>query len=194
MQRVLVLIVMLSIIGGLFKILGGIIYGSKSLFVDAMTSIANTFAIIVTVYFFRISFIPPDKDHPYGHYRLALGGPITTIAAYSFVFGIALMDLIETAGRSYTVSIYAPIMAVLGFVVYAIAIALAKKMGGVFTTYARFTVSELIESSTTIATSLAGALLSYLVDFAGAIALLAYLFKELVGNTREVIAHISDFA
>ncbi len=190
--RDIVIVVVLSIIGGLFKVLGGVLGNSKSVFVDAMTSIANTISILLIYKYFRISLEPPDIDHLYGHYRLMLGGSISTLLLYSFVAGVILLDLVEGLGAMYTVYIYAPIFATLGMIPYIIGIAISRNIGGSAILYARFTVVEILEGLTTIFASLGGILISYIIDFAGAIILTSYLFIEIVKSFREILSIISD--
>jgi len=192
--KMFLIIVILSFMGGLFKVLGSFIGGSKSVFVDALTSIANTLTIIVMYRFFNISVEPPDEDHHYGHHRIELGGPISTLMLYSFTGGVIIVDLYNVFNKQYTVSLLAPMFASIGLIPYGIAIALAKYIGGIAIYYARFTIVEVIESITTIAVASAGAMISYLIDFIGALALTGYLFIELVKSFKEVLDYISDVA
>ncbi len=185
-------IVALSAMAGAVKVVGGIVFGSKSLLVDALTSIANVLAIIATVVYYRKSMIPPDRDHHFGHYRLAFGGTIVTLMAYSFVAGIALLELLEF--QPYEVGVGAPILATLGFVIYSAVIVLARRVGQTFAAYSLLTISELIESGVVIASSLAGTLYSYVIDYAGAVVLTAYIFFELTDISRDVILRLSDIA
>lgn len=187
-------LIILSFIGGFFKVLGGVVGGSKSILVDALTSIANTVAIVMMYRFFNISVEPPDEDHHYGHYKVELGGPISTLMLYSFVAGIIVIDLYETFGRSYRVDLAAPLFACAGLLPYGVAIALSRRLGGTGVYYARFTVVEIIESVVTIAAASAGAIISYLIDFVGAIALSGYLFIELTKSFKEVLEYASDIA
>lgn len=182
----------LSALAATFKIVGGIVYGSKSLLVDALTSIANLVALAATITYFMRSLRPPDEDHHYGHRRLTYGGTILTLMSYSFVAGVAVTELMSP--RPYSVSINAPILAVLGFVTYSAVIALSRRWGKAFLPYSVFTVSELIESGVVIASSVAGALYSYIIDYAGAWILAAYIFYELASITRDVIKIVSDTA
>ncbi len=191
-SRYIAVVLLFSFLGGLAKVIGGILYGSKALFVDALTCIANFAALIATIYFYRVSRRPPDLDHHYGHYKLGFGGAIVSVLAYSFVAGIVVSRL--STLQPYRVEIGAPVFALLGFVFYLIAIVTAKRISGFFTPYSMFTVSELIESLVVIAASLAGALYSYLVDYFGAAVLAAYIFVELYGTTKDLIVELSDIA
>ena len=186
------LVLLFSLLGGVVKTYGGLVYGSQALFVDALTCIANFIAIVATIYFYKIGLKPPDTDHHYGHYRLGYGGPFVSIIAYSFVAGIVVVRL--SRFHEYRVEISAPLYAFIGFIFYLAAILLARFIGGFFKAYSVFTVSELIESIVVIATSYVGAVYSYLVDYGGALALTTYLFIELASNTRELIISLSDIA
>jgi cation diffusion facilitator family transporter len=185
-------ILLLSIFGGVIKVVGGILFGSKALVVDAFTSIANIIAVILVIYYYNRSLAPPDVDHMYGHYRLTVGGPIFTVVIYSTVFGIVSMELIYSIGKLYTVSQYAPLMAFLGFIIYLIAIYLSRGVDVSFRIYAKFTGGELIESIVTILASLSGALISYLIDFAGAVILSLYILYEVYISVQDMISVVSD--
>ncbi len=189
--RLAVLFITSAVAAGL-KIVGGIIYGSKSLLVDALTSMANVAALAATITYFLKSLTPPDEDHHYGHRRLAYGGTIVTLMAYSFVGGVAVTELIRP--HPYRVSINAPILAALGFLAYLAVILMARRWGGSFLPYSIFTVAELIESGVVIASSTVGAIYSYIVDYIGAWGLTAYVFYELINIGRETILKVSDIA
>ncbi len=183
-------ILTLATLGAIVKIFGGFEFGSRALFIDALTCLANIVALVLTTHFLKQSLIPPDKDHPYGHRRIALGGPFSTLLAYSFVGGIAITDLVNV--EPYHVSIYAAICAGLGLAFYLGAITLSKRVGGFLSTYAVFTWTEVFESSVTIIAALGGAMLSYIVDYAGAIAITAFIFYELFEEGRQFLELISD--
>ena len=190
--RLLAIILLLSTAGAIVKSIGGIIYGSRSLFIDALTCFANLVAITATIYFYRASLMPPDADHHYGHYKLGFGGTIVSMMAYSFVAGIAVSTLMET--HKYHVYIQAVWMAVAGFFLYLGAILLANRAGEFFRAYAVFTVSELIESGTVIVASLGGVFISYMIDYIGAVIITIYIFIELYDTGKKVIMYLSDIA
>ncbi len=185
-------VVFASALGGFFKVLGGVLYGSKAVFVDALTSIANLFALLVTIAYLRRSLEPPDEDHHFGHYRMVFGGSITTLMTYSFIAGIALTKLVDLT--KYNVAVEAPLMAFLGVLAYLTSILIARRLGDTLTYYAIFTVSELIEGAVVILSSLVGAFYNYLVDYAGALFLTTYIFYELRKVFSEVIIKLSDIA
>jgi len=192
-ERTLTLLVALSLVGGVLKIAGGVLGGSKSVFVDALTSIANSLAIVLTLRFFRAGMEPPDGDHHYGHHRLTLGGPISTLMLYSFVAGVVVLDLVNSAGKGYEVSYEAPLFAAVAVIPYGIAVLVARSRP-LTASYAGFTSVELVESATSITSSACGALVSHLIDYFGAVALASYLFVELAKSFRDVIAIVSDVA
>lgn len=157
-----------------------------------MTSVANLLALLLAVRYWRSSLKPPDEDHHFGHYKLAFGGSITTLMIYSFVAGLVVLKLTDL--REYTVSLEAPLMALLGVLCYVIAVLASSKLRGVFMHYSKFTVSELIEGVAVITSSLAGALFSYLIDYAGAVILTLYIFYELREVFSEVMEYVGDAA
>jgi len=192
-RRTMALLVALSLVGGVLKIAGGVLGGSKSVFVDALTSIANSLAIVLVLKFFKASMEPPDGDHHYGHYRLTLGGPISMLMLYSFVAGVVVLDLANSAGKSYEVGYEAPLFAAIAMIPYGTAVLMAMSCP-LTAGYASFTVVELIESATSITSSVCGAMVSHFIDYLGAVALASYLFVRLANSFREVIAAVSDVA
>lgn len=189
---IIVALVILSIAGSIVKIYGALAYGSRSLFVDALTCFANIAALIFTIYFYKLSITPPDTDHPFGHYRLGIGGTLASMITYSFVAGISSMELLRST--DYVVEMQAVYYAIIGCIIYSVVIFLALRIDRIFKTYGAFTVSELIEGIVVIMASLGGALYSYLIDYAGAIILTLYIFYELIVSSREVLAIVSDKA
>ncbi|MEM4848356.1 MAG: cation transporter dimerization domain-containing protein [Ignisphaera sp.] len=194
LEKTILVLITLSIVGGILKVYGSIVGGSKSVFVDAMTSIANTLAIILILKFFRAGMEPPDTDHHYGHHRLALGGPISMLMLYSFVAGIIILDIVSSIGKSYEVSYKSPLYASIAMIPYGLSVAIAKRSHSIVSSYGGFTVIELIESLVSIASSLGGIMVNYVIDFVGAIALMAYLLFELTENFREIVEAVSDVA
>jgi divalent metal cation (Fe/Co/Zn/Cd) transporter len=184
----------LSFLAGVFKVLGGVLGSSKSVYVDALTSIANTLSIVIIYTFYRKSLEPPDHDHPFGHLRLAFGGPIATLMLYSFVLGVVVVDIASYFGKPYTISIYAPVCATIGMALYALAIATSKKEKSLAIYYARFTAIEFIEGLATVASSLSGIFISFWIDYITAIALTLYLVVELWSNLNEIVYTISDYS
>ncbi len=191
-KSLVALVLVLAFLGGLVKIIGGLLYGSKALYVDALTCIANFVALIATIYYYRVSLLPPDLDHHYGHYKLGFGGALVSIMAYSFVAGLVISRLYSL--EPYEVEIKAPLFALIGFILYGLAIIVARRISEFFGPYSVFTVSELIESIVVIVASLAGALYSYLIDYIGALVLTIYIFIELYDTSKDLLGYLSDTA
>lgn len=63
-----------GIISNLFisviKIIGGIVTGSIAIIADGINNIADCSSSVITFIAFKLSAIPPDKEHPFGHKRL----------------------------------------------------------------------------------------------------------------------------
>jgi len=182
----------LSILGAVVKTLGGLLYGSKALFVDALTCFANIVALIAVIYFSKMSLLPPDTDHPYGHYRLGYAGVLITLISYSYVAGIATSSILIS--ERYTVEFNSVIFAVAGFLIYSIVILLSRMLGGHYRSYGIFTVSELVESVVVIIASLGGSLVSYIIDYIGAVILTSYIFYEIYEEGKEMFEMLADTA
>ncbi|HQC54522.1 MAG TPA: cation diffusion facilitator family transporter [Clostridia bacterium] len=58
-----------NLIAAIIKIIIGIISGSIAIIGDAVNNISDTASSVTTLVGFKISSIPADKDHPYGHAR-----------------------------------------------------------------------------------------------------------------------------
>ncbi|MEM1814721.1 MAG: cation transporter [Sulfolobales archaeon] len=188
------LVVLLSVLGGFFKIVSGVFFGSKAALVDALTSIVNVVAALVVAKYESMSLMPPDTDHHYGHKRMFVGGSMFSISLYSVVGGAMLVDLVYSGIGRYEVHILATVFATLGALPYLTAILISKKMGGSFGTYAKFTMVEIIECLVVITSSLGGAIVNYLIDLTGASFLLIYLYVEIVREVRSLLHVISDKA
>ncbi|MET1160281.1 MAG: cation diffusion facilitator family transporter [Thermoprotei archaeon] len=183
-------LIVLGFLGGLVKIVGGLLYGSRALFVDAMTSLANMVSLIVITYYYHRSREPPDRDHPYGHHRLGFIGVVITMIAYGYVAGIASVELVYSS--EYTVLSESITYALAGLVIYGLAIGLALRIGGFYRVYGFFTISELYESIVSLAACIGGVLYSYVIDYIGAIGLTGYIFYELFETGRETLSILVD--
>lgn len=186
------LVLLLGLLGGAVKIGGGILYGSRSLLVDSFTCFANIIALIATIYFYRESIRPPDIDHHYGHARLGFIGAMLTILAYSFVAGFSIAILYYSL--KYEVDLPAVYTAIVGFIIYGVAVLLSMRIGKALKTYGVFTVSELIESIVVVITSFGGAVYTYLIDYGGAIILTGYIFIEIYATLKDLLKYLSDTA
>jgi len=188
----LALVTAAALAGAGVKVAGAVLYGSKSLLADALTCMANLAALGVSVNFYLKSLEPPDEDHPYGHERLALAGSALTIVIYASVIGYMLGELLHTG--PYRVSVGAPVAAALGAVLYTMSILASRMLGGAFMGYSTLSWSEVLESLVVIVSSYLGARLSYIIDYAGAWAILAFVSVEVALNTGYLIEAYSDTA
>ncbi len=186
------ILIILAVLAGLFKIIGGVIYSSKAVTVDAATSIGNILAIVMVNKYYKLSKMPPDKDHHYGHIRLAFGGDVYTLMIYSFIAGLLTIDLVQGLGSRYQVSFYASIYSAFGTILYAIVIVLSRRIGRILEYYSRVSVIELIEGFTATSAAFAGAFINYLIDLVGGFSLYLYLIAELLRSSRKLVIEISD--
>ncbi len=189
---VLMAVLGLAVAASLVKILGALLYGSRALYVDGLTSIANIVAIVAGVYYAGVSTLPPDSDHPYGHARLGYGAVVVAVAAYSFVAGVASAELLSAT--AYTVEVGSVYAAAAGTLLYVAVIYAAKKASGFLRAYSAFTWSEVIEGVVVAFSAYMGASYSYVIDYAGALVILGYLFYELQSEIRGLIYELSDTA
>lgn len=191
-ERVFAMIVLLSLIGGFFKILGGIVYGSKCLLVDSATSFANLIVAIAMVSFYKLSLREPDADHTYGHRRLRLASIAVAVSVYSLVLGFVIAYLLFSLSEDYAVEAEAPVLAVIGALFYSLAILAGRRIGGEGEVYARYTFGEIMESGIGVLASFGGAFYSYVIDLSGAILLAGFWGKETVENTWMLVNVIAE--
>lgn len=191
-SRLLVLSTALTLVlaGGFVKTTGYLAYGSKAVLVDAITCVAAAIGGFIVLLTTRASLEPPDADHPYGHERIAYGGPLGVIVVYAIAagFSIAMMG----APEPYSVDWRASLIALAGTTLYALAIIVARldPVGG--STLAIFTFSEILEGLVSATASYLGSTLSYIVDYAGGLIILGYLLISLSKETRRIVVELSD--
>lgn len=185
-------LVLLGILAGVLKIIGGVVYVSRAVLVDAATSIANIVSLFIIIHYKRLSREPPDHDHMYGHTRLAYGGDLFTVSIYSFIAGILIVDLVESFFTPYRVDVRASLYSLAGLVVYVLVVALARLYGRLFIIYAKMTYIEIIEGSVATIAAYIGATASYTVDLLGGVLLYSVLVYELYSSTRILLSDISD--
>jgi len=191
-RRLLILgtALILILIGGLVKVTGYILFSSKAVLVDAITCIAAALGGFIVLLATRASLKPPDLDHPFGHDRIAYGGPLGVLIIYALAAGFSVAML--GAPEPYNVDWRASITALTGTTLYAIAIVIAKldPIGG--SVLAVFTASEILEGLISTGASYAGAKLYYFIDYAGGLLILTYLIVSLMKETRRVVEELSD--
>ena len=80
------------------KLFAGIISGSISITADAMNNLSDSAASVITLAAFKLSEIPADEDHPYGHAR------------YEYISGVIVSCLIIVIGLQFFVSSFQKIL------------------------------------------------------------------------------------
>jgi cobalt-zinc-cadmium efflux system protein len=184
------LALLLVSLGAVLKIYGGVVYGSKAVFVDGLTSIASVLAGVSLVWWLLKSLEPPDEDHPYGHERLVYGGSIYTVGIYGIVAGYALSRL--TIIEAYEISSKASLLALTGTIAYTLAIIIYHKIGRVGAQVAAFTLSEILEGVVSSTTSFLGSLRGCWIDYIGAWVIEIYLLAEVFIQAKNIIKDLSD--
>ena len=74
------------------KIFAGLISGSVSITADAMNNLSDSAASLITLVAFKLSEMPADEDHPYGHAR------------YEYISGVIVSCLIIVIAFQFFVS------------------------------------------------------------------------------------------
>ncbi len=174
-----------------FKLVGGFLYGSRSVLVDGATCIGNIASGLLLYYSLHVSYQPPDEDHPYGHGRLVYAGVLGVLIIYSIIGGASLIILYDGV-KGYEVEEGAPLFALLGTIVYGFAIIASGKAGYAGSVFSGFTLSEVLEGLVTSGSSFLGYRIGYMYDLAGGIVILAYLYYELYHEANRLVTLISD--
>ncbi len=180
----------LALLGALFKSIAAV-QGSRAALVDLLTCIANIIALAALAYVLRVSGLPPDEDHPYGHERFETAGVLWITTVYGFVAGYGVAVLLLEGVRE-RIPASAAIFAIIGTFFYAAAIVYARRAGLAGRAYAAFTLSEVFEGIVVAAAALAGSLFNPLVDYLAAWGLLAYLVYELYENVYHVTCILTE--
>jgi len=185
------LVTVFALLGALSKILGSLLYGSRALFVDALTSIANLAALFIVLYYLSESMKPPDADHPFGHARLRYGGIAAILSVYMFIAGFSTATLYYSS-HGYRVEEGSAYAAIIGAVFYAAAIAFSRNLDESIRVYAGFTASELVEAGIVVPSAWLGYAKGYLFDLGGAVIILLYLFYEAIETHQRLVRAIAD--
>lgn len=185
------LVVVLITSGGIAKLIGFAVSGSRALYVDGLTCVAS---IVAALFFYRFvleSSKPADKDHPYGHKGFLVASSIITLIVYSFVGGIAFSGIVFW-GPSDTLQSSSIVYAALGLLFYTGAVIVSRRVEVAGETLSYFTGSEILESLVSLVSVVAGSYASPLYDYAGSLLLLAFLLYGLVSETRRILPYISS--
>jgi cation diffusion facilitator family transporter len=105
-QRIILWSVVISIILLIIKFYAYALTGSNAILTDALESIVNVVASFFALYSIRLSAVPKDKNHPYGHGKIeffsaGIEGTLIILAGvfilyqsiYSLIFPQPLIDL-----------------------------------------------------------------------------------------------------
>lgn len=105
-QRIIIWSVVISIVLLIIKFYSYVLTGSNAILTDALESIVNVVASFFALYSIKLSAVPSDKNHPYGHGKIeffsaGIEGTLIILAGifilyqsiYSMVFPQPLIDL-----------------------------------------------------------------------------------------------------
>ncbi len=184
---------LLSAIGGLFKLYGGARYGSLAVLVDGVTCVANLVAGAAVLRMIQIARRPPDVDHAFGHGRFVYSGILILIVTYSIAAGISISALILRPPGSYEVLGESGVYALVGGVFYGGAIYFSSRAGVAGRSFAGFTGSELLESFISAGSAFGGAYVNSFVDYMGALIISGYIFVEIYHYGLELHKIIVDW-
>lgn len=127
----------------IIKIVTGVIIGSIAIIADGINNLSDASTSIVTLFGFRFSSMPPDKEHPYGHQRIEyIAGLIVSI--FVLIVGLGLMQTSVKKVITPEELAYSPI------IVIVLVISILLKIWQM--SFYRY-VGKLINSTTLIATA-----------------------------------------
>lgn len=117
--RVTVVGMMLDIVLGLVKIVGGTLTQSFALVADGIHSLADAFTDIFVLVIARVSHTEADAEHPYGHGRFETLGTIGMGVVFFVTAGVLIYDGIERLQSAVTI----PVPGAAGIVIALVSIA-----------------------------------------------------------------------
>lgn len=95
-NRTLYLVLVINIAAMVVLILGGILTKSLAVLVGGAEAGINVLSLSFLLYFVRKSAMPPDRDHPYGHYKYE---NISAFVTSIFMSSAAVFILMSSIGR-----------------------------------------------------------------------------------------------
>ncbi|MDD3106782.1 MAG: cation diffusion facilitator family transporter [Bacilli bacterium] len=125
------------------KVAIGIIIGSISILADGLNNLADAASSVITLVGFRLSSMPADKDHPFGHQRLEY---ITGLIVSFIILGVGFILLYNSIMKIINPIVFEMNWVFLGLLIVAIFI---KLWQGFF--YRKY--GKLIKSKALIATA-----------------------------------------
>ena len=125
-----------------FKILVGVFSGSVAIVADAINNLSDAASSVVTVFGFKLSNRPADREHPFGHERYEY------IAAFIIAFAVVLIGVLLLkqsiekiiTPESVNISAYT-------YVVLAVSIVLKILQGLIYRNFGRTINSEALKAS-----------------------------------------------
>ena len=117
--RVTVIGMVLDIVLGIAKILGGIFTQSFALVTDGIHSLTDAFTDIFVIIVARVSHDQPDAEHPYGHGRFETLGTVAMGMVFFATAGILLFDSYQRLQSTEAI----PVPALSGLIIAGISIA-----------------------------------------------------------------------
>jgi len=134
-NRTLYFVLVINIAAMVILILGGILTKSLAVLVGGAEAGINVLSLSFLLYFVRKSAMPPDRDHPYGHYKYE---NISAFVTSIFMSSAAMFILISSIGRiSSPVSIesgaiyFAVLSLVLPLISFSLLLWTAKRTGAI---------------------------------------------------------------
>ncbi|NLD26869.1 MAG: cation diffusion facilitator family transporter, partial [Acholeplasmataceae bacterium] len=77
------------------KMITGFLVASVSIMADGINNLSDAASSIITLIGFKMSSMPPDKDHPYGHQRIEYVAAMAVSFIILVVGGVLLKSSIE---------------------------------------------------------------------------------------------------
>jgi len=90
---------MINIAAMVVLIIGGILTNSLAILVGGAEAGINVLSLSFMLYFLKKSRVPPDKDHPYGHYKYE---NVSAIITSIFMSSAGMFILISSIGRIFS--------------------------------------------------------------------------------------------
>lgn len=90
--------IVVNIILSVIKLSIGFLISSISVIADGFNNVTDTFSSVITLLGFKLSSMPPDKEHPYGHGRI------------EYISGLIVAFLVMLVGFQFIMSSFKEIM------------------------------------------------------------------------------------
>lgn len=188
-RRLLTIAVLSAAIASVANLAGGIVFHSRILVINGLTCVANLVTAVVGSEYYIRSLQPPDADHPLGHAGYGFSSAAFTLIVYAFVLGLGIDEVANPT--PYRVSGFAWTVPAGVAALYTASVLASRRVGGAAKVYADVTTSEIAESLVALVVTPLAHSYGYLVDRAGALAMLLYLAYQVASNTRGLLYELS---